>query len=91
MENIGERIKRLRSKKNMTLEELGNQVGVGKSTVRKWETGMIANKKGGRCHLFLFVIQKYLKKMQKNSKIEYVKKRGKYVFNCRIRKSRRRI
>ena len=43
MENIGERIKRLRSKKNMTLEELGNQVGVGKSTVRKWETGMIAN------------------------------------------------
>lgn len=43
MENIGERIKRLRLKKNMTLEELGNQVGVGKSTVRKWETGMIAN------------------------------------------------
>ena len=27
----------------MTLEELGNKVGVGKSTVRKWETGMIAN------------------------------------------------
>lgn len=43
MENVGERIKRLRSKKNMTLEELGNQVGVGKSTVRKWETGMITN------------------------------------------------
>lgn len=27
----------------MTLEELGNKVGVGKSTVRKWENGMIAN------------------------------------------------
>ena len=40
---------------------------------------------------FLFVLQKYLKKMQKNSKIDYVKKRGKYVFNCRIRQSRRRI
>jgi transcriptional regulator with XRE-family HTH domain len=25
----------------MTLEELGNLVGVGKSTVRKWENGMI--------------------------------------------------
>ena len=27
----------------MTLEDLGDKVGVGKSTVRKWETGMIAN------------------------------------------------
>ena len=27
----------------MTLEELGRRVGVGKSTVRKWETGAIAN------------------------------------------------
>ena len=27
----------------MTLEEVGNIVSVGKSTVRKWETGMIAN------------------------------------------------
>ena len=27
----------------MTLEELGDKVGVGKSTVRKWENGMIAN------------------------------------------------
>lgn len=27
----------------MTLEELGNKVGVGKSTVRKWETGAIKN------------------------------------------------
>ena len=29
--------------KGMTLEELGQKVGVGKSTVRKWETGAIAN------------------------------------------------
>lgn len=27
----------------MTLEQVANIVGVGKSTVRKWETGMIAN------------------------------------------------
>ena len=43
METMGERIKRLRSENNMTLEELGNKVGVGKSTVRKWENGIIAN------------------------------------------------
>lgn len=41
--NMGEKIKELRLKQDMTLEELGNKVGVGKSTVRKWETGMIEN------------------------------------------------
>lgn len=43
METMGDRIKRLRIENNMTLEELGNKVGVGKSTVRKWENGIIAN------------------------------------------------
>lgn len=41
--DMGEKIKSLREQHGMTLEELGNKVGVGKSTVRKWETGMIAN------------------------------------------------
>lgn len=41
--DIGERIKRLRLEHKMTLEQLGNKVGVGKSTVRKWENGMIEN------------------------------------------------
>ena len=40
---MGDKIYKLRSEKGMTLEELGNKVGVGKSTVRKWENGMIAN------------------------------------------------
>lgn len=40
---MGEKIKYLREKAGMTLEELGQKVGVGKSTVRKWETGQIAN------------------------------------------------
>ena len=39
------RIKELRKLKGLTLEEVGNMVGVGKSTVRKWETGIIANMK----------------------------------------------
>lgn len=40
---MGEKIYNLRTQKGLTLEELGNMVGVGKSTVRKWENGMIAN------------------------------------------------
>ena len=39
----GERLKELRISKGFTLEELGQKVGVGKSTIRKWEQGMIAN------------------------------------------------
>ncbi|MCO8296471.1 helix-turn-helix transcriptional regulator [Tetragenococcus halophilus] len=40
MNNI---IKEKRLENNMTLEQLGDKVGVGKSTVRKWENGMIEN------------------------------------------------
>lgn len=44
MENeMSRKIKELRQKRGMTLEQVADIVGVGKSTVRKWETGMIAN------------------------------------------------
>ena len=36
-------LKRRRLELGLTYEELGTIVGVGKSTVRKWETGMIDN------------------------------------------------
>lgn len=39
--NIGEKIKARRTELGLTFEEVGNMVGVGKSTVRKWETGDI--------------------------------------------------
>ena len=42
---MAQRIKTLRKENNLTLEQVANIVGVGKSTVRKWETGMIANMK----------------------------------------------
>lgn len=42
-EKMAERIKTLRQEKGLTLEQVAEVVGVGKSTVRKWETGMIAN------------------------------------------------
>ena len=41
--NAGAKIKELRLEKGLTLEQLGDLVGVGKSTVRKWECGMIEN------------------------------------------------
>ncbi len=41
--NISKRIRELRAKNNMTLEQVAQQVGVGRSTVRKWETGIIEN------------------------------------------------
>lgn len=46
MENeLSLKIKQLRLERRMTLEQVADIVGVGKSTVRKWETGMIANMK----------------------------------------------
>ena len=42
---MAQRIKDLRQKNGLTLEQVAEVVGVGKSTVRKWETGMIANMK----------------------------------------------
>lgn len=40
---MGELMKKLRLERGLTLEEVGERVGVGKSTVRKWENGDIAN------------------------------------------------
>jgi repressor LexA len=42
-EGMAQRIKSLRQDRGLTLEQVADVVGVGKSTVRKWETGMIAN------------------------------------------------
>lgn len=39
--NMGEKIRALRLERGLTLQALGDRVGVGASTVRKWETGFI--------------------------------------------------
>ena len=41
--NIGELIHKRRTELDLTLEEVGNAVGVSKSTVKKWEDGFISN------------------------------------------------
>ena len=45
MEEIGNIIYQRRMEMGLTLEEVGKAVGVGKSTVRKWEKGMIKKAK----------------------------------------------
>ena len=45
MTDMSSKIKKLRLQNNMTLQEVADIVGVGASTVRKWETGLIANMK----------------------------------------------
>lgn len=43
--DMSTKIRELRQERGLTLEQVAKVVGVGKSTVRKWETGMIANMK----------------------------------------------
>jgi repressor LexA len=42
---IGEKISLRRKQLDLTLEEVGQAVGVSKTTVRKWENGVIENMK----------------------------------------------
>lgn len=41
--DVGKLINKKRTELNLTLEEVGNAVGVSKSTVKKWEDGYISN------------------------------------------------
>ena len=50
-------IKKRRLELGMTLEEVGNLVGVGKSTVRKWETGAIGNMKSDKIELLSIALK----------------------------------
>ncbi len=40
---LSKKIRDLRALHGLTLEQVAQQVGVGRSTIRKWETGMIEN------------------------------------------------
>lgn len=54
---IGEIIKKRRTELGLTLEEVGNAVGVGKSTVKKWESGFIANMKRDKIALLSNILK----------------------------------
>lgn len=44
----GEKIRRLRKEKGLTQEELGNEVGLQKAAINKYETGIVVNIKRAR-------------------------------------------
>ncbi|MGS0765914.1 LexA family protein [Syntrophomonas curvata] len=50
-------IKTQRGKLKLTYEEIGNYVGVGKSTVKKWESGYIANMRRDKIQKLAEVLQ----------------------------------
>ena len=54
---IGKLLKQRRLQLKLTLEEVGNAVGVGKSTVKKWEDGYIANMKRDKIASLASVLQ----------------------------------
>lgn len=41
--DFSRKVRALRAEHGLTLEQVANHVGVGRSTIRKWETGMIEN------------------------------------------------
>ena len=55
--NIGDKIAARRKELGLTLEQVGNFVGVSKSTVKKWETGYIANMRRDKIALLAKILQ----------------------------------
>lgn len=54
---VGQIIYNRRKALGLTLEEVGKYVGVGKSTVKKWESGYIANMRQDKIVLLAEVLQ----------------------------------
>lgn len=42
-DEMSQKIRDLRAKYNLSLDQVANQIGVGKSTVRRWEVGITKN------------------------------------------------
>ena len=55
--NIGSYIHYRRKELGLTLEDVGKAVGVGKSTVKKWESGDIANMRRDKIALLSKILQ----------------------------------
>ena len=55
--DIGKIIHSRRISLGLTLEEVGQAVGVGKSTVKKWEDGFISNMKRDKIALLANILQ----------------------------------
>lgn len=54
---VGQIIYNRRKALKLTLEDVGKYVGVGKSTVKKWESGLIANMRQDKIVLLAEILQ----------------------------------
>ena len=57
MSEVGNLIRTRRKELGLTLEEVGNAVGVSKSTVKKWEDGYISNMRRDKIQSLARVLQ----------------------------------
>ena len=57
MNEIGNLIRNRRKELGLTLEEVGNAVGVSKSTVKKWEDGYISNMRRDKIQSLAAILQ----------------------------------
>lgn len=55
--SVGDLIQARRTQLGLTLEQVGEYCGVGKSTVRKWEIGMIQNMRRDKIALLAEILQ----------------------------------
>lgn len=55
--DIGKMINQRRTELKLTLEQVGQAVGVGKSTVKKWEDGYISNMRRDKIALLAKVLK----------------------------------
>lgn len=55
--DFGKMISNRRKELGLTLEQVGDRCGVGKSTVKKWESGMIQNIRRDKIKLLANVLQ----------------------------------
>lgn len=70
---IGQMIYSRRKQLGLTLEDVGNAVGVGKSTVKKWEDGYISNMKRDKIALLAKALEipvEYLLDQESNSDLK---------------------
>jgi len=57
MNEVGKLIQRRRKELGLTLEDVGKAVGVGRSTVQRWESGLIKNMGRDKIALLAKVLQ----------------------------------
>ena len=72
---MGERIRTLRKQNNMSLEELGSKLGVGRSAILKYEKGQVQNLprvKIEKMASLFGVSPEYIMAFDENEKLEYL-------------------